>query len=849
MNQEKKFIRHMASNIIVMFLAILIILILAQRENYARQRQQIDGYIDELSERTAQHVGDILGDKKSAIESIAFLYGTSLKEPKVDYTYLATLEETSGFDRIRFVNLQGESYTSEGKLTDVADREYYQKGINGESGITFVMNSRFSNERMLGAYAPVYYGEEICGVMVGFLEEDTVAQILETQLYDYPAETMIIAGDGTVLGEYVEQEETAVKNIVTEMTGLRAKGSDTLSEALKKGEKTHCILENDRGETQGYLVPIEETDWMLLQLFPPKVTRELVQEVNHDENFAMGLVALVMIWFGIQAVYSMKKRTDMVHEREAANRVATLLQNVADDFICLIDVNLKTEQEEQFRLSSGEQMTDWAQGNFDYTHCIESYANCIVCKQDRTRFIEATRINKLKGILAEQKDFYLEYDAMIREEERRLQGKFTICEEGFKEPHMLVGIRDITERTLELEKARDAAESANRAKSTFLFNMSHDIRTPMNAIMGFSSMAEAYMDDPEKVRDCLNKIQISGGYLLRLINNVLDMARIENGKLELDIKPHDIPKMIKQTECIFQADTKKKNQTMEVSYEIKDEVAFFDSLRVSQIMLNLLGNAIKYTPEGGKIWYEVTQLDAKDGYATYQCRVRDNGIGMSEEFCRKVFDAFEREKGETQTAIEGSGLGLSITKRLIDEMGGTITCKSKKGEGTEFVCTFYSKIGSSDDLVEEQPQTADIKALTGMRVLLVEDNELNREIAHDVLKRDGFLVEEAEDGAIAVEKVKASRPGYYAAILMDIQMPVMNGYEAAKAIRGLAEKELAEIPIIAVTANAFEEDKRAAREAGMNGHIAKPLKVNELREQLARYMVKKETTDDITGDR
>lgn len=359
MNQEKKFIRHMAANTIVMFVAIIIILILAQQENYARQRQQIDGYIDELSERTAQHVGVILSDKKSAIESIAFLYGTSLKEPKVDYDYLATLEETSGFDRIRFVNLQGESYTSEGKLADVTDREYYQKGILGENGITIVMKSRFSSERMLGAYAPVYFNEEICGVMVGFLEEEKVAQILETQLYDYPAETMIVTRDGTVLGEYVEQEDAAVENIVTDMDGLKVKGNDTLAEALQSGEKVHCILENERGETQGYLVPIEGTDWMLLQLFPPQVTRELVQEVNHDENFAMGLVALVMIWFGIQSVYSIKKRTDMIHEREASNRVASLLQNVADDFICLIDVNLKTEQEEQFRLSRGEQMIDW----------------------------------------------------------------------------------------------------------------------------------------------------------------------------------------------------------------------------------------------------------------------------------------------------------------------------------------------------------------------------------------------------------------------------------------------------------------------------------------------------------
>lgn len=265
----------------------------------------------------------------------------------------------------------------------------------------------------------------------------------------------------------------------------------------------------------------------------------------------------------------------------------------------------------------------------------------------------------------------------------------------------------------------------------------------------------------------------------------------------------------------------------------QDEIAFYDPLRVNQIKLNLISNAIKYTPEGGKITYSVRQTASKDGIATYECRVKDTRIGMSEEFCKRAFELFEKERESDVTGVEGSGLGLAIAKRLVEQMGGEIYCTSELGKGSEFVATFHLKIGTEADLQAQEPLDEKEGNLEGKRVLLVDDNALNREISCEILSEQGCIIEEAEDGEIAVEKIKQSGDVRYDLVLMDIQMPKLNGYEAARQIRDLPGEYFANLPIVAVTANAFEEDKKAALDAGMNGHVPKPIRVKELRRVLA----------------
>lgn len=837
--QEKKLMRHMGANIVILIVAVFAILLLTQQENYARQMQQINQYIGELSDRTAQHAGDVFQDRQDAISSIAYLYGQAMTSSQVDMDDLQQLEARSGFDRIHFVNASGESYTSDGKLADVADRDYFIRGIAGETGRTVVMRSRFNGGRLVGFFAPVYYHNELCGVMVGFLNQSTVAKVLSTDLYGCPADTYVMDGEGVTLGSSVRSGREEARTLDTLADRLDEGQESRVRAALADGDRIRFAYEGDHGRSFGYVVPIGSTGWSVLQIFPSQALRTIVNQVNQDEHFALLLLGAAVVWFAVQLVYITKRKTMMEHRKEGRERMISLLEGVADDYLCLIDVDLTTRQEEQFRLYQGTALADWAQGDYDYEHCIESYAQSVVSPADRERFLQINRLSNLKKVLPEQKTIYIEYDAVLSGQPRRLLSKNTLDLSRPGQPHMLVGIRDVTEQTLAMKKAKEAAESANRAKSTFLFNMSHDIRTPLNAIMGFSAMAEKYVDQPDRVRDCLEKINLSGEHLLRLIGNVLDMARIESGKSRLDLRAHHIPKVLRDVECIFAADVSKKGLKLEVSWDVQNEIAFFDALKMKQIELNILSNAVKYTPAGGSIRYVVRQLGpAEHGRAVYRSTVTDTGVGMSQEFCRHVFDAFERERDGASAQAEGSGLGLAITKRLVEEMGGTISCRSQLGKGSEFIWEIPLQVGTQDDLDRETPPRTKALNASGLRVLLVEDNRLNMEISRDLLESDGFTVEEAENGAVAVDKVKAAPGGYYDLVLMDIQMPVMDGYAAARAIRVLPDKGKAAVPIIAVTANAFEEDRQAALDAGMNGHIPKPIDVDLLRQQLGACLKK-----------
>ena len=388
-----------------------------------------------------------------------------------------------------------------------------------------------------------------------------------------------------------------------------------------------------------------------------------------------------------------------------------------------------------------------------------------------------------------------------------------------------------------LEKARLEAEEGNRAKSDFLTNMSHDIRTPMNAIVGYTNLARQKGVSEERVQDYLGKIESSSEHLLSIVNDILDMSQIETGKLELVETPCEISSMLREIDEIMRVQIREKKQTLIMDYDgIKQDSVLCDKLRFNQVVLNLLSNAHKFTPEGGRIELHASQLtEAQDGYCVYEIRVKDNGIGMAPEFAKKVFSPFERERTSTISGEQGTGLGMAITANIVELMRGHIDVRSETGKGTEVILSIGLKKNTrfADNTSLDKEAKTDF---TGKRLLVVEDNELNREIAIATLEIYGFVVEQAVNGEMAVGMVMAKGAGYYDAILMDIQMPVMNGYEATRAIRALKDVNLASVPIVAMTANAFEEDKNEARLAGMNGHVAKPIDVDRLIGTLAEVM-------------
>ena len=397
---------------------------------------------------------------------------------------------------------------------------------------------------------------------------------------------------------------------------------------------------------------------------------------------------------------------------------------------------------------------------------------------------------------------------------------------------------DTQELNAKLQIAAENAESANRAKSTFLFNMSHDIRTPMNAIIGYADLASRHSDDPAKLKKYMENIQVCGQNLLMLLNNVLDLARIENDKTEMEYSVSDVEKDFRNCVAMFRNQADSKGQTLTVTAHLLHPYVYVDIPHLTEVCTNLVSNAVKYTGAGGTIRCDVTQKSGeKEGWCDTVITVADNGIGMSQEFQKHIFEPFERERTSTVSKVEGSGIGMGIVKKLVGLMGGTVAVESKIGVGSKFTVTIPCRIASEDETqAKRETNPSDQKCLCGTRILLTEDNDLNAEIATELLQEEGCTVDRAKDGVECVDMLEKAANGTYQLILMDVQMPVMNGYDATKKIRRMDDPQKANIPIVAMTANAFSEDKQVALDAGMNDHIAKPINMSVLVPTLRKYL-------------
>ena len=397
---------------------------------------------------------------------------------------------------------------------------------------------------------------------------------------------------------------------------------------------------------------------------------------------------------------------------------------------------------------------------------------------------------------------------------------------------------DTQELNAKLQVAAENAESANRAKSTFLFNMSHDIRTPMNAIIGYADLASRHLDDPAKLEKYMENIQVCGQNLLMLLNNVLDLARIENDKTEIEYSVSDVEKDFRNCIAMFQNQADSKGQTLTVTAQLQHPYVYADIPHLTEVCTNLVSNAVKYTGACGTIHCDITQKPGKkEGWCDTVITVADNGIGMSQEFQKHIFEPFERERTSTVSKVEGSGIGMGIVKKLVGLMGGTVEVESKIGVGSTFTVTIPCRIASQEERQAKRDTTSsDKKSLSGTKILLAEDNDLNAEIAVELLQEEGCTVDRAKDGVECVDMLEKAANGTYQIILMDVQMPVMNGYDAAKKIRRMDDAPKANIPIVAMTANAFSEDKQVALDAGMNDHIAKPIDMSVLVPTLRKYL-------------
>lgn len=671
-----------------------------------------------------------------------------------------------------------------------------------------------------------------------------------------------------------------------------------------------------------------------------------------------------------------------LEEQKREKRQTELIQALASDYnlVCFFDLDTGMGYLLRNVDDGGGEFAHGFDGEISLEESVEYYIKEFVHEEDQKMLQAALALERLKADLKEKKSRSINYRILRNGKVEYFQTKVVRAGAWDRYYGVVLGfhsvdeeIRNEMEKKSILEDALLQANKANKAKSVFLSNMSHDIRTPMNAIVGFTSLAITHIERREQVEEYLKKIMSSGNHLLNLINDVLDMSHIESGKMNLEEKPCSLPEILHELCNILQGDIRKKKLRLQAdAVDIFNETVYCDKLRMNQVLLNLFSNSIKYTNEGGSITLRVMEKSgAPSGYANYEFTIRDTGIGMSEEFARRIFEPFERENNSTISGIQGTGLGMSITKSIVDAMKGDIKVKSKQGQGTEFIVSFTFRIrdaaykktemppwkGFKALIINDSPDSADnlsrmFKRLgieseqtesieyvlqhaagekggdnsydvciidwfepdmdvsgavrkirkelgkpvpviitsaydwaeiedeirkdgvtefcskplfiselgkclhfiaTGEkisgadrkdarekphmgRILLAEDVELNQEIAVAILEDAGFTAEVAENGQIAVDMISRSEPGYYQLVLMDIQMPVMNGYEATKAIRRLENKNLASIPIFAMSANAFEEDRRESLKCGMNGHIAKPIDIDRLLDTLSKEL-------------
>ena len=811
--------------------------------------------MEDSANQTAKRIEDLLVSAENSISAIAHLYGQTMEPGRIDIETLQKMVDNTPFDYIGIVDADGIYTDNRGKQAQVSDRFYYQDGMAGHSGVDMIFNGRLAHENLMIFYAPLRVDGEIVGVLTGRYGEKQMREIIAATYFEEPAATYLCLPDGTVFSS--SNDHDSPENI---LTALRKEDSadqktlETLEDALENGHTQSLTYTSGQGANAAYVTKLPGKDWMLLQVFPIKVTNSMLSESSAIAMYLeLWLVLLFVGYILILVTENRRQKTKLVMEKQEMREIVESTSQLFSRFV-LVDLKndsyeyLKSDIREWGRTDpagSGKKLSPKG----TYTRLLDYLSSYIlredeqVCRQFLTSAIQQN--------LTEDVPF-LQYEYRVSEDGVRWKQVSMLClkRENGVPVSLLMAVQDVTElkeaelkNRMAMEEAYRAAKAANEAKTVFLSNMSHDMHTPMNAIMGFSALVDRDAEQPDKVRQYNGKIAASGQHLLNLINNVLDMSKIESGQNALDIAAFDLKELLEELNAAIQPWIQEKRQSLEVEVSgLKAECFLGDRLRLRQILINLLSNAVTYTQEGGQIALTVLGLtEISKGYAHLCFQVQDNGIGISPEFMKHIFDPFTREKDTTASGILGVGLGMAITKNLVDLMGGTISVQSTQGRGSTFRVELELRYPDAQPVEtgsREQtrlPASGD-KPLEGLRMLVAEDNDINAEILEELLSCEGVSCERTVNGQEALERFRQMPPGTFAAVLMDIQMPVMNGYEATRAIRGLDRPDGKTIPIVAMTANAFAEDVQNSMEAGMNAHLAKPIDMAMLKEVLVQLI-------------
>ncbi len=811
-------------------------------------------YVEDAATQTAKRIEDMLVGAENSISAIAHLYGQTINPDRIDIETLQKMVDDTPFDYIGVVGTDGIYTDNYGRQTQVSDRYYFQDGMSGHSGMDIIFNGRLAHENLMIFYAPLWYDGEVTGVLTGRYGENQMREIISTTYFEEPAMTYLCLADGTVFSS--SNDDDPPENILTALRnadGVDEKTLATLEDALENGHSRSLTYTSKQGSNAAYLTKLPEKDWMLLQVFPIKVTNSMLNESNKIAMYLeLWLILLFVAYIIILIMENRRQKAKLVMEKQ---EMRDIVDSTSQLFSSFVIVDLKNDTYEYLKSNiraCGEEDDAGSVKKLPRKGVYSQFRNywdSQVVQEDEYIRNQFT-ISSIQQNLTEDTPF-LQFEHRFQEDGIRWKQISVLClkRENSVPVSVLMAVQDVTElkeaelkNRMAMEEAYRAAKAANEAKTTFLSNMSHDMRTPMNAIIGFSALLDRDASQPDKVREYNGKIAASGRHLLGLINDVLDMSKIESGQNSLNIAEFDLKELLDELESVIQPQVREKQQSLDVRVcDVNGERFLGDRLRLSQILLNLLSNAVKYTPEGGHIELAVLGLpETSRDYAHLRFQVQDNGIGISPEFVEHIFEPFTRENNTTASGIMGTGLGMAITRNLVDMMSGTISVESTQGEGTTFRVELELRYGERPAEYSLQEETglpvSCSNVLEGLNVLVAEDNDVNAEILGELLSFEGVSCDRTVNGQEALKRFMQNPPGYYDAVLMDIQMPVMNGYEASRAIRNLDRPDAKTIPIVAMTANAFADDVQNAMDAGMNAHLSKPINMATIKDVLNKLI-------------
>ena len=924
-------------------------------------------YLADAATQTAKRIDDLLIGAENNISAIAHMYEQSLDPSVANVELLEEMTESTVFDYIGFVDAKGIYTDNRGLQADVSDRAYMQDGLRGNTGMDVVFNGRVSGEDLVIFYAPLQKNGEVVGVLTGRYRQQQMRGIITSTYFEEPANTYLCLSDGTVIASSVEKKPENILDTLNQNEGADKAALEILTDALATHSSTSFSYTNSYGSSTAYVTKLPHSDWMLLQVFPIGVTNEMLSESNTAATYLMlWLVMLATLYVVLLLLENARQTRKLTWEKQQMRDIVETTSHLFRRFI-LVDLEHDT-----YTILEDEDQSDKEPIPIRgaYSDLRSYWLDRIVNTQAEGYDKERLSIQSIQKHLTADVP-YLQYEDRIRGDGVRWLQISVLCLKRKRgvPVSVLAAVQDVSElkereqrSRIALEDAYQSAQAANEAKRTFLFDMSHDMRTPLNAVIGFAGLLDRDAAAPDRVRSYSRKIKASGQHLLALVNEVLDMSKIESGRTQLNLSDFSLSELLEGLTFVFQPQAQEKGQSLKINaVGVPWERLIGDKLRLNEILGNLLSNAIKYTNPGGEVNLTVHGLaQTTPGYVHLLFEVTDNGIGMSPEYLPHVFDPFTREKNSTVSGIQGTGLGLTITKSIVDLMGGTIRMDSVPGKGSTFQVelelrpavedgdsAFWKELGirkalilGSDEKIcqsihglmagtgvdlqyttdsqaawklaedadfdlilldhtlpgmdameaigsirshygnaptlilidghwigkekdargagangflpapfsmatlkkvvsecREQPKADGTGVcLAGLRMLVAEDNDINAEILMELLDMEGIQSVRAENGRGALEEFRSKPEGYYDGVLMDIQMPEMNGYEAARAIRALDRPDAKTIPIVAMTANAFAEDVQKSMEAGMNAHLAKPVDMAALKDVLARLL-------------